>query len=121
MIRVALIDDQPDFRKITRKILSLQSDIEIVGEGGNGVEALEVVEQVHPDVVLMDLHMPILDGVAATRQMHVSYPEVQVILFTSFDHDNSISEGIRAGAFGYLLKTAPGNTLVAAIRAASQA
>lgn len=121
MIRVALIDDQPDFRKITRKILSLQADIEIVGEGGNGIEALEVVEQVHPDVVLMDLHMPILDGVAATRQMHVSYPEVQVILFTSFDHDTSISEGIRAGAVGYLLKTAPGNTLVAAIRAASQA
>lgn len=120
MIRVALIDDQPDFRKITRKILSLQTDIEIVGEGGNGVEALEVVEQERPDVVLMDLHMPILDGVAATKQLHITYPDVQIILFTTFDHDSCISEGMRAGAVGYLLKTVPGNTLVAAIRAASQ-
>lgn len=120
MIRVVLVDDQPDFRKIIRRILSLHADIEVVGEANNGAEALEVVAQVRPDVVLMDVQMPILDGVATTRRMHESLPDLPIILFTTFDHDNYVFEGMKVGAVGYLLKTVHKEALVAAIRLASE-
>jgi DNA-binding NarL/FixJ family response regulator len=120
MIRVVLVDDQADFRRIARLILSLTADIQVVGEAGNGIEALEVVERLRPDVVLMDVWMPLLDGVAATRQLRSTYPDVQVLLFTTVDHDGYVLEGVRAGAVGYLLKNVAREVLVAAIRAASE-
>jgi DNA-binding NarL/FixJ family response regulator len=120
MIRIVLVDDQAEFRATTRFLLSLQPDFEVVGEAGNGVEALEVVEQVRPDVVLMDVHMPILDGVAATKRMHATYPDVRILLFTSSDRDGYVAEGVRAGAVGYLLKNIRRQALDAAIRAASE-
>ncbi|HEX6292473.1 MAG TPA: response regulator transcription factor [Herpetosiphonaceae bacterium] len=118
MIRIVLVDDQPAFRRITHRLLSMHSEIVVVGEAGDGMEALDVVAQVRPDVVLMDLYMPILDGVAATRQIRAAYPDVQIILFTSVDQDGYVLEGVRAGASGYLLKTARTEMLVAAIQAA---
>jgi DNA-binding NarL/FixJ family response regulator len=120
MIRVVLVDDQADFRRIVRVILSRNTNIEIVGEAGDGIEALELVEQLRPDVVLMDVWMPLLDGVAATKQLRIAYPDVQVLLFTSGDHDGYVLEGVRAGAVGYLLKNAQREVLVAAIRCASE-
>jgi DNA-binding NarL/FixJ family response regulator len=120
VIRIVLVDDQADFRKTARLILSLQADMEVVGEAGNGVEALEVVEQVQPDVVLMDVHMPILDGIAATQQLHAAYPDLPIVLFTNSDHDAYVSEGLRAGAVGYLRKTVRREVLVSTLRAAGQ-
>jgi DNA-binding NarL/FixJ family response regulator len=119
MIRIVLVDDQRDFRTIIRRILALHSDIVVVGEAGDGAEALDVVADVRPDVVLMDVYMPILDGVAAVREMRALYPDLSIVLFTACD-DPYVSEGIQAGAVGYLLKSVRSEILVATIRAASQ-
>jgi DNA-binding NarL/FixJ family response regulator len=120
MIRIVLVDDQRDFRAITRRILTLHSDVEVVGEAANGAEALDVVADSCPDVVLMDVYMPILDGVAAVGPMRAVCPDLPIVLFTASDHDQYVSEGVRAGAVGYLLKNVRGDVLVATLRAASQ-
>src|SRR5512137_1241941 len=98
-IRVLLADDQALFREGLRTLLALQPGLEVVGE-----EAVRLAETLHPDVVLMDLQMPLLDGVAATRQLRAALPACRVIVLTTFDDDDYIFEGLRAGAVGYLLK-----------------
>lgn len=120
MIRILLVDDQALFREGLRTLLSVRPDIEVVGEAGNGEEALHLVEKYHPAVVLMDIQMPVLDGVAATRRLKATHPEVRVIVLTTFDDDEKVFDGLRAGAVGYLLKDAPSEKLVEAIRAAAQ-
>jgi DNA-binding NarL/FixJ family response regulator len=120
MIRVLLVDDQSLFREGLRTLLSVQADIEVVAEAGNGEEALRQATQTRPDVVLMDLQMPVLDGVAATRRLRAELPESRVIVLTTFDNDEYVFEGLRAGAVGYLLKDAPSEKLVEAIRAAAR-
>lgn len=120
MIHILLVDDQPLFREGLSTLLSLQPDFEIVGEAGNGEEAVQLAEHHRPEVVLMDVQMPVLDGVAATRRIHDSLPECRIIMLTTFDDDEHVFEGLRAGAVGYLLKDAPSAKLAEAIRAAAR-
>jgi YesN/AraC family two-component response regulator len=116
-IRILLVDDYPEIRHITRRLLARHPGMIVVGEAGNGAEALEVVRQLQPDVVLMDVYMPILDGVATTKQMRSAYPDLPIVLFTSCDHDGYVLEGLRAGAAGYLLKDVRTQVLVSTLRA----
>lgn len=119
-IRVLLVDDQALFREGLSTILSLQADIEVVGEAANGQEALAAVAAHQPDVILMDLNMPVLDGVAATRRLKESGAAARVIVLTTFDNDETVFDGLRAGAVGYLLKDVSSAKLVEAIRAAAR-
>ncbi len=119
-IRLLLVDDQNLFREGLHTLLSSQSDLEVVGEAANGNEALQLAASLHPQVVLMDLRMPVLDGVSATRELHRSQPECRVIILTTFDDDENIFEGLRAGAVGYLLKDTPSQNLYQAVRAAAR-
>src|SRR6059036_1325453 len=119
-IRILLVDDQALFREGLRTLLSVQPDFEVVGEAGNGEEALRLAAALHPNVVLMDLQMPVLDGVAATRRLHVEQPDCRVIVLTTFDDDETVFDGLRAGAVGYLLKDAPSEKLAEAIRVAAR-
>ena len=120
MIRILLVDDQSLFREGLRTLLSTQADLEVVGEAANGAQAVLTAQTSKPDVVLMDLRMPVLDGVAATRQMRSVLPSAQVIILTTFDDDELVFDGLRAGALGYLLKDTPLDTLVEAIHAAAR-
>lgn len=119
-IRILLVDDQPLFREGLRTLLSLKPDLEVVGEAGDGEEALRQVASLKPNVVLMDLKMPRVDGVEATRQLRTHHPGCRVIILTTFDDDEYVFEGLRAGAVGYLLKDAPSEKLMEAIRAAAR-
>ncbi len=119
-IRVLLVDDQALFREGLRTLLSVWDDIEVVGEAANGAEAVTAVAQLKPDVVLMDLRMPVLDGVAATRRICAQNPDCRIIVLTTFDDDEHIFDGLRAGAAGYLLKDVPSAKLVEAIRATAR-
>jgi DNA-binding NarL/FixJ family response regulator len=103
-----------------KTLLNSQQEFEVVGEAGNGEEALRVVREQQPDVVLMDLRMPVLDGVQATRRLHEILPNCHVLVLTTFDDDENLFEGLRAGAVGYLLKDASPEVLFDAIRAASR-
>lgn len=120
MIRVLLVDDQALFREGLRTLLSIRPDLEVVGEAENGREAVERTIELRPDVVLMDLRMPVLNGVAATRQLQAERPESKVIVLTTFDDDEYVFDGLRAGAVGYLLKDVSSDKLVEAIRAAAR-
>src|SRR5579859_4941847 len=118
-IRILLADDQALFREGLHTLLSVHAGLEVVGEAGNGEEALQIAAATQPDVILMDVQMPVLDGVAATRRLHAEQPGARVIMLTTFDDDEYVFEGLRAGAVGYLLKDAPSARLVEAIRAAA--
>jgi DNA-binding NarL/FixJ family response regulator len=120
MIRILLVDDQALFREGLRTLLSIRPDLEVVGEAENGREAVDMAAQLRPDVILMDLRMPVLNGVAATRQLHVEQPQSKVIVLTTFDDDEYVFDGLRAGAVGYLLKDVSSDKLVEAIRAAAR-
>jgi DNA-binding NarL/FixJ family response regulator len=115
-IRVLLADDQRLMRDGLRTLLELEDDLEVVGEAENGRAALELAAGLRPDVVLMDVRMPEMDGVEATRQLAARQPESRVIILTTFDDESIIFEGLRAGALGYLLKDVSGEELAAAIR-----
>jgi DNA-binding NarL/FixJ family response regulator len=119
-ISVLIVDDQALFRQGLRKILSVETDIDVIGEAANGAAAVEQVQRFWPQVVLMDLRMPILDGVAATRQIRAAEPRSQVIVLTTFDDDEDVFDALRAGAVGYLLKDAPREKLIEAIRLAAR-
>jgi DNA-binding NarL/FixJ family response regulator len=119
-IRILLVDDQPLFREGLHTLLSVQPDFAVVGEAGNGAEALRLARSLHPAVVLMDLQMPVLDGVAATQRLCEEQPECRVIVLTTFDDDELVFDGLRAGAIGYLLKDAPSEKLGEAIRSAAR-
>ena len=119
-IRVLLVDDQNLFREGLRTILSVQPDITVVGEAVNGQEALNQAARLQPQVILMDLRMPVLDGVAATRRLHTEQPDSRVIILTTFDEDEYVFEGLRAGAVGYLLKDVASEKLIEAIKAAAR-
>ena len=116
-IRVLLVDDQAILRQGLKTLLELEPDLEIVGDGANGQVAVELVQQLSPDVVLMDIRMPVMDGVAATRAIHRQFPTVKVLILTTFDDDDYVSEALRVGAIGYLLKDTPSEELANAIRA----
>jgi DNA-binding NarL/FixJ family response regulator len=119
-IGVLLADDERLVRAGFRMILKAESDIEVVGEATNGVEAVEEASKLRPDVVLMDIRMPTLDGLQATRRILAGQdPRPRVIVLTTFDRDEYVYEALRAGASGFLLKDAPEDRLLAAIRVAA--
>ena len=115
-IRVLLVADQRLMREGLATLLELEPDLNVVGEAANGEEALVQVEALRPHVVLMDVRMPGMDGVEATRRLHIRWPEIKVIILTTFDEDEYVFEGLRAGALGYLLKAISSEELAAAIR-----
>jgi DNA-binding NarL/FixJ family response regulator len=119
-VRVLLVDDQALFREALATLLDVRDDIDVVGEAADGDEALRRVAALSPDVVLMDLRMPVLNGVAATRRLRVEWPEVRVIALTTFDDDEEVFAALRAGAVGYLLKDVSSERLVEAISAAAR-
>lgn len=119
-VRVLVVDDQTLFREALTTLLEMRAEVEVVGAAEDGVEALELVERLRPDVVLMDLRMPVLDGVDTTRRLRVEHPEVRVLVLTTFDGDDEVFPALRAGAVGYLLKDATAPRLVEAVLAAAR-
>jgi DNA-binding NarL/FixJ family response regulator len=120
VIRVLVVDDHPVVRSGLSGMLSVTEDISVVGEAGDGSEALALVESARPDVVLMDLRMPRMDGVAATGAIVSSYPSTRVLVLTTYDTDTDILHAVEAGAAGYLLKDTPHAELLNGIRAAAR-
>lgn len=116
MIRVAIVDDQEILRQGMKIILSAQEDMEITGEGCNGMEAYRLCEAHAVDIMLMDIKMPVMDGVEATRRIKRDFPNTKVIILTTFDEDEFIFEGLKNGASGYLLKDASPDNIIEAIR-----
>lgn len=115
-IRILLVDDQKLMREGLRVLLEMEPDLEVVGEAGDGEAALAAYAEHQPDVVLMDIRMPGMDGVEATRRLRERWPEARVIILTTFDDDEYVFEGLRAGALGYLLKDVSGHELAEAVR-----
>lgn len=120
MIRVLLVDDQTLIRQGIAMLLELEPDLEVVGAVGDGRAAIEAVEKLRPDVVLMDVRMPGMDGVTATRELNRRFPEVGVIILTTFDDDEYVFEGLKAGARGYLLKDISSEEMAEAVRAVAR-
>jgi NarL family two-component system response regulator LiaR len=118
-IRILLADDHNVVRQGLRMFLGLDADLEVVGEASDGAEALRLAKELKPDVVLMDLVMPVMDGIAATRAIRSDLTDVEVIALTSVLEDASVVAAIRAGAIGYLLKDTQADELCRAIRAAA--
>jgi len=116
MIRVVLVDDQALFRAGIRMLVASQPDLEVVGEAGDGREALAVVRASRPDVILMDIRMPVMDGLAATAELLKDPDPAKVVMLTTFDLDEAAARAIRQGASGFLLKDAEPEFLLAAIR-----
>src|SRR5689334_4750244 len=119
-IRILIADDHPVVRTGLQGMLAKQAEFVIVGEAQNGEEALRLTGERHPDVVLMDLRMPVVDGVQATIRIRQQYPHVQILILTTYDSDRDIVSAIHAGAIGYLLKDAPREDLYQAIRGAAK-
>jgi DNA-binding NarL/FixJ family response regulator len=119
-VRVLLADDQALFREALATLLGARPEVQVVGEAGDGFQALQRSADLRPDVVLMDLHMPVLDGIAATRRLRAEQPEVRVLALTTFDDDEDVFEALRAGALGYLLKDVSSDRLVEAVLAAAR-
>ena len=120
LIRVLIVDDQALFREGLRTLLSVQTDFEVVGEASNGEEAIRLAVQTRPTVVLMDVRMPVMNGVAATERLKSVLPESRVIILTTFYEDEFIFDGLKAGAVGYMLKDVSSEKLSEAIRAAAR-
>jgi DNA-binding NarL/FixJ family response regulator len=115
-VRILLVDDQPLLRTGFRMVLGGESDLDVVGEAGDGIDAVDLARRLLPDVVLMDIRMPRMDGVAATRAIVESRLPVRVLILTTFDLDEYVVGALRAGASGFLAKDVPAEDLVAAIR-----
>jgi DNA-binding NarL/FixJ family response regulator len=114
-IRVAVVDDQLLLREGIATLLAADARIEVVGRGGNGQEAIDLSGTVQPDVVLMDIRMPVLDGMQAIREIKARWPHIRVVILTSFVYDGYVVEGLMAGADGYLLKDASPAALVSGV------
>jgi DNA-binding NarL/FixJ family response regulator len=119
-MRVVIADDQALFREGLRTLLSTRPEVDVVGEAANGQEAVTLVERLQPDVVLMDLRMPVMDGIVATTTLRDRWPAIPVLVLTTFDDDASLFGALRAGAAGYLLKDVSSETLMAALTAAAR-
>ena len=119
MIRVLLVDDHEVVRQGLGLLLETSDDIEVVGEAADGAEALRAVAELTPDVVLMDIRMPRVDGIEATERLRAGHPEVAVVILTTFNEDDLLRRGLRAGARGYLFKDTTHTQLERTIRAAA--
>jgi DNA-binding NarL/FixJ family response regulator len=120
MIKVMLVDDHQLVRAGLAALLATADDLEVVGQAGDGQAAVDLAQETHPDVVLMDLSMPVLDGVEATRQVLAASPQTRVVVLTSFSDKERVGEALAAGAIGYLLKDCDPADLLRAVRAAAQ-
>ncbi|MER6001423.1 response regulator transcription factor [Nonomuraea angiospora] len=118
-MKVLVVDDQQLMREGLVALLDLVDDVDVVGDAGNGEQALRLVAELRPDVVLMDLRMPVMDGVEATRRMARAHPEVAVVVLTTYDDDRSVDSALLAGACGYLTKDAGRAEIAAALRSAA--
>ncbi len=121
MIHLLIVDDQTIIRHGLKSLLELQDDLTVIGDAGNGEEAISLIaslkqESQLPDVVLLDVRMPIMDGVATTKELNQHYPEIKILILTTFDDDEYISQAMNHGAKGYLLKDSPPEDLAMAIR-----
>lgn len=117
MIRLLLVDDQDIFRQGLATLLSTEEDLEVIAQASNGQGAIALAEKLQPDVILMDIQMPICDGVTATREICRRYPWMRILVLTTFDDDEYIGQSLQAGAKGYLLKRKPAEEMAMAIRA----
>jgi len=115
-IRIVLVDDHRVVREGTRQILQKESDLRVIGEAGDGEEAIRLVSELKPDVVVMDISMPRLNGIEATKRIKAMYPHIAILILTAYEQDQYIFAALEAGAAGYLLKDIHGQELVAAIR-----
>lgn len=120
MLRILICDDQDVVREGLHAILKTAAGIEVVGTARDGAEALELIPSARPDVVLMDLKMPGMNGIQATREIRTSYPAVRVLVLTTYDADEWVFDAIRSGASGYLLKDTPREQLIAAIKGTAE-
>lgn len=120
MIRLLLVDDQDIFRQGLAALLSVETDLEVVGQARNGCEAIDLAKSLQPHVILMDVRMPVCDGVQATCEIHQHSPWIRILVLTTFDDDEYIFQSLQAGALGYLLKRTPSTEIAAAIRSVSQ-
>jgi DNA-binding NarL/FixJ family response regulator len=116
-IRIVIAEDQDLVRRGAALLLAMEPDMEVVGQARNGVEAVELAQLLRPDVVLMDLHMPLKGGVAATREITQAMPATQILVLTTLDDDETVFEAVRAGAHAYLLKDADEDELLETVRA----
>ena len=119
MIKVLLADDEALLREGLRAILEVEDDVDIVGEASHGAEAVQMARSLNPDVVLMDIRMPGMDGLEATRQIVSAQPDVRIVVLTTFDHDEYVYDALRAGASGFLLKDLRRRELLDAVRASA--
>jgi DNA-binding NarL/FixJ family response regulator len=117
MITILLVDDQNLIRQGLKALLELESDLEVIGEAENGQIAIECVAALQPNVVLMDIRMPVMDGVTATKEICQQFPNANILVLTTFDDDTYVAAAIKYGAKGYLLKDTPSEEIAAAIRA----
>lgn len=117
VIRIVIAEDQALVRRGAAALLSMEPDMEVVGQACNGVEAIQLAQLLHPDVILMDLHMPLKGGVAATREITRDLPNTQILVLTTLHDDETVFEAVRAGAHAYLLKDADEDELLETIRA----
>jgi NarL family two-component system response regulator YdfI len=119
-IRILIADDHLIVREGLQTILETEDDLELVGEAGDGMEAVQLSAELLPDVVLMDLRMPRMDGIEAIRQIKAQHPKIEIVILTTYDEDEYIIKGLQAGARGYLLKDSGRQVLFASIRAAAR-
>jgi len=119
-VKALLVDDQLEFRESLRDLLASVPDVEIVGEAGNGEKAIAIALDTRPDIILMDIRMPGVDGIAATMAIRKAWPDARILVITTFDDDRLIQEAIGAGATGYVLKGTPLDDLVAILRLATK-
>lgn len=115
-IRVMIVDDQTLMREGLATLIGLEDGLAVIGLASDGRQAVEMATRLRPNVILMDVRMPHLDGITATREIKRAHPAIQIIILTTFDDDESVFGGLRAGAIGYLLKNTPAHELAAAIR-----
>ena len=120
MINLLLVDDQNAYRQGLAELLSLEPDLSVVGQAENGQKAITLTQKHQPDVILMDVRMPICNGVEATRIIHQRYPWIRILVLSTFDEDEYIWQSLQFGALGYLLKSTPATQLADAIRVLSQ-
>ncbi|MEO1094093.1 MAG: response regulator transcription factor [Cyanobacteria bacterium J06638_28] len=120
MIRVLLVDDQDFFRQGLATLLGAEPDLTIVGQGKDGQKAISLADELQPDIILMDVRMPICDGIVATREIHRRWPWIRILVLTTFEDDEYIWQSLHLGALGYLLKRTPSKQVAAAIRSLHQ-
>ena len=117
MIKLLLVDDQAIFCQGLASILNLEADLEVVGQASDGQDAILLAEQLRPDMILMDVRMPICDGVTATKAIHQRFPWIRILVLSTFDEDEYIYQALQVGALGYILKSTPSHQIIDAIRA----